>query len=85
MFDEAGPIARLTEGDARPGAVVVAVQLPGVTDGELASSIDQGIAATPLGRFGRPDEVAGVVCFLASAAAAHINGTEVSVSGGQSA
>jgi GTP-binding protein HflX len=39
MIDEAGPIARLTEGDVRPTAVVAAVQLPGVTDGELASSI----------------------------------------------
>src|ERR1700761_6672455 len=39
MIEEAGRIARLTEGDARPPAVVVAVQLPGVTDAELASSI----------------------------------------------
>ena len=39
MIDEPGRIARLTEGDVRPHAVVVAVQLPGVTDGELASSI----------------------------------------------
>ncbi len=39
MIEEAGRIARLTEGDVRPTAVVVAVQLPGVTDAELASSI----------------------------------------------
>src|SRR5580698_3252857 len=39
MIEEAGRISRLTEGDARPTAVVAAVQLPGVTDGELASSI----------------------------------------------
>src|SRR5262245_3618138 len=38
MFD-GGTIEKLTAGDARPPAVVVAVQLPGVTDGELASSI----------------------------------------------
>ncbi|HEY6038225.1 MAG TPA: hypothetical protein VIV58_28280, partial [Kofleriaceae bacterium] len=31
----------MTEGDARPPAVVVAVQLPGVTDGELESSITE--------------------------------------------
>src|SRR5512140_2072931 len=36
---EAGTIQKLTSGDERPAAVVVAVQLPGVTDGELASSI----------------------------------------------
>src|SRR5580704_4501994 len=39
MIEEAGRISRLTEGDARPTVVVAAVQLPGVTDGELASSI----------------------------------------------
>jgi GTPase len=39
MIEEAGRISRLAEGDARPTAVVAAVQLPGVTDGELASSI----------------------------------------------
>ena len=37
MF-ETGPLFQI-EGDQRPPAVVVAVQLPGVTDGELASSI----------------------------------------------
>jgi 3-oxoacyl-[acyl-carrier protein] reductase len=51
----------------------------------LASAIDQGFAGTPLGRFGTPDEVAVTVAFLASAAGALVSGTEVSVSGGQSA
>src|SRR5512139_2153450 len=32
-------IFKRAQGDQRPPAVVVAVQLPGVTDGELASSI----------------------------------------------
>ena len=39
MIDQPDRIARLTEGDARPPAVIVAVQLPGVTDGELDSSV----------------------------------------------
>ncbi len=38
MAFETGPLFEIT-GDERPTAVVVAVQLPGVTDGELASSI----------------------------------------------
>ncbi|HEY0254909.1 MAG TPA: GTPase HflX [Kofleriaceae bacterium] len=38
---ETNTIARLTEGDTRPAAVVVAVQLPGVTDEELESSITE--------------------------------------------
>src|SRR5215207_3463647 len=38
MAFETGPLFEVT-GDERPPAVVVAVQLPGVTDGELASSM----------------------------------------------
>jgi len=53
--------------------------------GPLASAIDQGLTATPLGRFGLPDEVAVAVAFLISDAGAYINGTELSVGGGQSA
>ncbi|HET9990615.1 MAG TPA: hypothetical protein VFQ65_18930, partial [Kofleriaceae bacterium] len=40
MFDSSS-ISKLTAGDQRPPAVVVAVQLPGVTDVELESSITE--------------------------------------------
>lgn len=42
------------------------------------------IARIPLGRFGTPDEVAGVALFLASPAAAFVTGAEVPVDGGLS-
>ena len=38
---------------------------------------------TPAGRFGLPDEVAGLAAFLSTPAAAYINGTNIPVDGGR--
>lgn len=40
------------------------------------------LAAIPLRRFGRPDEAAAVVCFLASERASYLTGTFIPVDGG---
>ena len=40
------------------------------------------LALTPLERFGSPDEVARVVVFLLSDAAAYVTGAEIPVDGG---
>ncbi len=39
-------------------------------------------AGTALGRYGKPEEVAAAVAFLASPAAAYITGTSLNVDGG---
>ena len=39
-------------------------------------------ARTPLGRLGRPEEVAEVYCWLASDAASFVHGAVISVDGG---
>jgi NAD(P)-dependent dehydrogenase (short-subunit alcohol dehydrogenase family) len=40
------------------------------------------LAGVPLGRFATPEEVAGLVTFLASAAAGYVTGAVVPVDGG---
>jgi 3-oxoacyl-[acyl-carrier protein] reductase len=40
------------------------------------------IAATPMRRFGTPDEVASVIAFLASDAAAFVTGETIHINGG---
>lgn len=40
------------------------------------------LAGTPLGRLGRPDDVAGVVAFLCSPDAAYMTGQAINISGG---
>ncbi|MBS1879491.1 MAG: SDR family oxidoreductase [Actinobacteria bacterium] len=41
------------------------------------------LSETPVGRLGKPDDVAALVCFLCSSEAAFINGESISIDGGQ--
>lgn len=47
------------------------------------AALEKIVAQIPVGRLGRPEEVAAVVAFLASEEAAFITGTTISVNGGQ--
>ncbi|NUO61602.1 MAG: SDR family oxidoreductase [Hamadaea sp.] len=53
-----------------------------MTEQLMATRGEAAIAATPLGRFGKPEEVAAVIAFLASDAAGFITGEHVHVNGG---
>jgi 3-oxoacyl-[acyl-carrier protein] reductase len=62
---------------------------PGSTESEGFSRMDQTgeiaksfVSQTPLGRMGRPSDIANVVAFLASDEAGWVTGTTVTVSGG---
>lgn len=63
------------------------VVAPGFVDTELTAVLsderkDEILAQVPLGRYATPDEIAGVVRFLASDEAAYISGAVIPVDGG---
>jgi NAD(P)-dependent dehydrogenase (short-subunit alcohol dehydrogenase family) len=55
-----------------------------MTEASLANFQDQIERNCPLGRIGRPEEMAGVAIYLASRAGAYTNGTVIPVDGGTS-
>ena len=67
--------------------VTVNTVSPGYVETAMTASMGEEIlaqivASVPIGRMGRPDEVAACVAFLASEDAAYITGTDLSVNGG---
>jgi acetoacetyl-CoA reductase len=61
---------------------------PGYTDTAMVAAVrpdvlDRIVAHVPLGRLARAEEIAGVIAFLVSDAAAYITGETLSVNGGQ--
>lgn len=54
----------------------------GLTEEQVEGFVDGAMAQTPIGRFGRPDEVAETALFLATSASSYIVGEEIVVDGG---
>ncbi|MHB1390258.1 MAG: 3-oxoacyl-[acyl-carrier-protein] reductase [Thermoleophilia bacterium] len=70
-----------------PRGVRVNVVAPGYVVTDMTAQLpdelkDKIMASTPLGRLATPEEVAGVIVFLASPAAAYITGAVIPVDGG---
>lgn len=80
-------LARTAARELAPSKVTVNTITPGIIETDMTTDIPETrktrqLAAIPLGRFGKPSEVAGIVRFLASDDAAWITGQTISVDGG---
>lgn len=75
--------------DLAPRGITVNAVAPGATDSDFLDSLRRRpdamaavLAQTAFGRLGRPDEIAGVVEFLVSAAGQWVTGQVIAASGG---
>lgn len=82
---EAGP-ANVRLNGVSPGVIDAGIVLTSFEVDDVAKSVIQScLQQTPLGRMGRPEEVASLVDFLTSEAASYISGQLIAVDGGYSA
>ena len=81
-------MTRVMAFELAPSGITVNAVAPGtiVTSFSGGSLSEEAVAERtrriPLGRFGEPEEVAGVVAFLASSDAAYVTGAVVTIDGG---
>ncbi|MDP9312122.1 MAG: SDR family oxidoreductase [Chloroflexota bacterium] len=70
---------RITVAGVAPGAIATPINRATLEDPEKKAQLERQI---PLGRIGTPEEVAGLVAYLASDAAAYITGATYFIDGG---
>ena len=80
-------VTRRAATELAPYGVTVNAIAPAAIDGPLAQEVlrdrlDEKLAAIPVGRLGRPEEVAALVSFLVSDDAGYITGATLDVNGG---
>jgi 3-oxoacyl-[acyl-carrier protein] reductase len=77
MARELGP-KKITVNSIAPGRIETARLMEAFAERSRASDMEQ----IPLRRFGRAEEVADVICFLASDRASYVTGAVIPVDGG---
>ena len=80
-------VTRRAATELAPHGVTVNAVAPAAIDGPLARTVfrdrvDEKLADIPVGRLGRPEEVAALVSFLLSQDAAYITGATFDANGG---
>jgi len=69
---------KITVNAVAPGAI----ETPGLSQGLNEDARKQTLAMIPLARMGQPEDIAGIVTFLASDQASYITGQVIVVDGG---
>jgi NAD(P)-dependent dehydrogenase (short-subunit alcohol dehydrogenase family) len=80
-------LTRVLARELGPRHITVNAVAPGPFESKMMAAVladfgEQIAAASPLGRIGRPDDMAGVAIFLSSRASAYVTGAVIPVDGG---